>query len=263
MNEILRRIVDDTVRDLERVSEAEREAISRAAAMSPAGEHRFIRALKEPGIRIIAEIKAASPSAGTIRERIEALEIAQMYARGGAAALSIVTEPHHFGGSRDWLTEARPAGLPSVMKDFVVDPMQIDRGFLAGADAVLLLASVLDQERLRELRERIEALGLDALVEVHDERELESALESGASIIGVNNRDLRSFEVDLATAERLGEIIPQDVVRVSESGIQSPAEVERLVAAGYRCFLVGESLMRAENPGDLLGQLTSVPGVPA
>lgn len=257
MSGILDRIVTGTRRDLDRLSEAEREQIHQAAAAREKGDHRFRRALEESGIRIIAEIKAASPSAGTIAGEIDPEAIARRYAEGGAAALSVVTEPHHFHGSRDWIAEAKRSGLPVIMKDFVVDPVQIDRGCLAGADAILLLASILDETQLRELRQRIETLGLDALVEVHDEKELDLALSSGAPMVGVNNRDLRTFEVDLRTAERIARRIPPDVVMVAESGIHTRRDVERLETAGYRAFLVGEALMRAGDPVSLLRTLTA------
>lgn len=257
MSGILDRIVTGTRRDLDRLTEAERERIHQAAAAMERGDHRFRRALEESGIRIIAEIKAASPSAGTISGEIDPEAIARRYAEGGAAALSVVTEPHHFHGSRDWIAEAKRSGLPVIMKDFVVDPVQIDRGCLAGADAILLLASILDETRLRELRQRIETLGLDALVEVHDEKELDLALSSGAPMVGVNSRNLRTFEVDLRTAERIAQRIPPDVVMVAESGIHTRRDIERLEAAGYRAFLVGEALMRAGDPVSLLRTLTA------
>lgn len=205
----------------------------------------FRTALARGGVSVIAEIKAASPSAGSIVEDPDVESIARDYARGGAAALSVVTEPEFFRGSREWLTRAREAGgLPVVMKDFVVEPSQILRGVAAGADAVLLLASLLDAARIRDFIALLEAYGCDALVEVHDEQELERAVEGGARLIGVNNRDLRDFRVDLGTSERLGALMPPDVVRVAESGIRTRADVDRLRAAGFHAFLVGESLLR-------------------
>jgi indole-3-glycerol phosphate synthase len=171
--------------------------------------------------------------------------IARDYARGGAAAMSVVTEPEFFRGSRDWIVRAKTAGgLPVVMKDFVVEASQIVRGIAAGADAVLLLAALLDPARLRDYVALLEAYGCDALVEVHDEEELERAVAAGARIIGVNNRDLRDFRVDLATSERLGARIPAEAVRVAESGIRSREDMDRLRAAGFDAVLVGESLLR-------------------
>jgi indole-3-glycerol phosphate synthase len=203
----------------------------------------FRNALPGPPLRVIAEIKAASPSAGPIVPDPDVEAIARDYARGGAAAMSVVTEPEFFGGSREWIARARQAaGLPVLMKDFVVDAGQIVRGIAAGADAVLLLASLLETAKLRDFIALLEAYGCDALVEVHDEAELSSAVAAGARIIGVNNRDLRDFRVDLATSERIGALIPDGVLRVAESGIRSAADVARLAA--FDAVLVGESLLR-------------------
>lgn len=210
--------------------------------------HAFRTALAGQGVNVIAEIKSASPSAGSIVADPDVEQIAGEYARGGAAAISVVTEPDFFQGSRSWLSRARAAsGLPVVMKDFVVEPSQIIRGIAAGADAVLLLASLLDARQLADYIGLLEAYGCDALVEVHDEEELSRAIDAGARIIGVNNRDLRTFSVDLATSERLGALMPAEVIRVAESGIRSHEDVSRLRAAGFHAFLVGESLLRQED----------------
>jgi indole-3-glycerol phosphate synthase len=208
----------------------------------------FREALSKDDVNVIAEIKSASPSAGSIVDDPDIEAIARDYARGGAAAMSIVTEPEFFRGSRDWIARARGAsGLPVVMKDFVVDPSQIVRGIAAGADAILLLASLLDRLQIVDFVALAEAYGCDALVEVHDEEELERAIGAGARVIGVNNRDLRDFHVDLGTSERLGAAMPADVIRVAESGIRSRSDVDRLRAAGFHAFLVGESLLRQED----------------
>lgn len=197
------------------------------------------------GTNIIAEIKAASPSAGTIVENPDVEQIAADYARGGAAAISIVTEPEFFRGSTDWIRRAKEAsGLPVIMKDFVVDPLQIVSGVAAGADAMLLLASLLTAEEIQRAIELLDQYGCDALVEVHDEAELSRAVQAGARMIGVNNRDLRTFRVDLAISERLVRSIPAETIRIAESGIESPEDVRRLRAAGFHGFLVGESLLR-------------------
>ena len=205
----------------------------------------FREALSREGVNVIAEIKSASPSAGSIVDDPDVESIARDYARGGAAALSIVTEPEFFRGSREWIARAKGASaLPVIMKDFVVEPSQIVRGIAAGADAILLLASILDVAQIRDFVALLEAYGCDALVEVHDEQELERTIEGGARLIGVNNRDLRDFHVDLGTSERLGALMPADVIRVAESGIRVRADVDRLRAAGFHAFLVGESLLR-------------------
>jgi indole-3-glycerol phosphate synthase len=257
---VLDRIVEETREEL-RTTRLDRMAIGLAARelRSGATPHRFCAALLagaagEP--RIIAEIKAASPSAGTIVDSPDVEAIAASYLEGGAAALSVVTEPRHFRGSRDWLGRASAAtGLPVIMKDFVVDEVQIHRGVAAGAEAVLLLASVLDAVTMREFIAVTDELGCDALVEVHDERELDAALEVGARLVGVNNRNLKDFTVDLGASERLAMRIPAEVVRVTESGVRSRADVERLLRSGFRAFLVGESLLRQADRAAALREL--------
>ncbi|HEY8182797.1 MAG TPA: indole-3-glycerol phosphate synthase TrpC [Thermoanaerobaculia bacterium] len=205
----------------------------------------FSRALAGNKIHLIAEIKSASPSAGSIVENPDVDHIAREYSRGGAAAISIVTEPEFFRGSHDWLARAgRASHLPVLMKDFIIDQRQLLCGVAAGANAILLLASLLDGEKIAEAIAILNDFGCDALVEVHDERELERAIDGGARIIGVNNRNLRDFKVDLATAERLAKLMPKDVIKVAESGIKTREDVERLRAAGFQAFLVGESLLR-------------------
>ena len=204
----------------------------------------FAHALQRKEINIIAEIKAASPSAGPIVENPDVESIAGEYKRGGAAAISIVAEPDFFGGSRAWIERARRSGLPVIMKDFVVEPSQIFGGIAAGADAILLLASLLDARQIALFISFLDEYGCDALVEVHDEDELQRAIDGGARIIGVNNRDLRTFKVDLATSENLAKRIPPGALKVAESGIGSFDDVQRLRSAGFDAFLVGESLLR-------------------
>lgn len=206
--------------------------------------HAFAAALRGQAPRVIAEVKCASPSAGAIVENPDVAAIADEYRRGGAAAISVVTEPEFFRGSRAWIDRARTAGLPVIMKDFVVEERQLLEGIAAGADAILLLASLLDGPRIAELIAFLDHFGVDALVEVHDEHELDRAVAGGARLVGVNNRDLRSFRVDLATSERLGAMIPAVAIRVAESGIRDRQDVDRLVRAGFGAFLVGESLLR-------------------
>jgi indole-3-glycerol phosphate synthase len=205
----------------------------------------FSSALKSKSPAIIAEIKSASPSAGSIIENPDVESIALEYARGGAAAISIVTEPEFFRGSHEWIGRAASAAqLPVVMKDFVIEPQQILEGVAAGASAILLLASLLDGETISSFITILDDYGVDALVEVHDAKELARAIDGGARIIGVNNRNLRDFSVSLETAEGLSRHIPADVIRVAESGIKTRADVLRLQASGFDAFLVGESLLR-------------------
>lgn len=221
-------------------------ALSREARAAREGReaHAFSAALGVAGVRIIAEIKSASPSAGSIVANPEVERIAAEYARGGAAALSVVTEPAFFGGSREWLRRARTAGLPVIMKDFIVDAAQLLQAIAAGPDAVLLLASLLDSAQIRDFIGVLDDFGCDALVEVHDELELERAVGGGARLIGVNNRNLKTFAVDLATSERLAALMPAGAMLVAESGIRTRQDVDRLLSAGFRGFLVGESLLR-------------------
>jgi len=241
VSDVLQKIVDHTRARIPN-EPADRVAAERAAADRK--PFAFIKALAREGVNVIAEIKAASPSAGAIVDDPAVESIAADYARGGAAAISIVTEPEFFRGSREWILRAKTAGLPIVMKDFVVSPSQIINGVAAGADAMLLLASLLDARRIAEFIGLLDAYGCDALVEVHDEEELSHAIDGGARIIGVNNRNLRDFSVDLATSERLSALMPPDAVRVAESGIKSRTDVERLRSAHFNAFLVGESLLR-------------------
>lgn len=247
---VSRRRIDLEIRDLTKDAAIREEAARVRLRRDP---HAFRRSIRQPGTRIIAEIKAASPSAGTIKENPDVESIAFGYAEGGAAAISVVTEPNFFRGDSGWLLAAYQAGgLPVLMKDFVVDPIQIDMGVAHGADAVLLLASLLDSGQLRDMLDKLESYGCDGLVEVHDEAELERAVMARAPIIGVNNRDLKTFEVSLETAERLAPLIPGEAITVSESGIGAREDVVRLEAAGYDAFLVGETLMRAKDRESVL-----------
>jgi indole-3-glycerol phosphate synthase len=208
------------------------------------------------GTAIIAELKKASPSKGLIREAFDVKALAREYAEAGATALSVLTEEQFFLGSLENLRIASACTtLPCLRKDFIVEEFQLLEALAYGADAVLLLASVLDDRELASLYRRAGEWKLDVLCEVHDELELQRALQAGCDVIGVNSRDLRSFQVNLETAISLGPRIPAGVVKVAESGIHSSADVKILRAAGYQAFLVGESLMRAERPGQALAKL--------
>lgn len=209
---------------------------------------------------MIAEFKRRSPSAGTLRADADVAEIARAYERGGARALSVLTEGPSFHGSLEDLRAARAAsGLPVLRKDFLVDPYQLYEARLAGADAVLLIVAALDPAELTALHELARALDLDVLVEVHDAGELRLALGVGAELIGINNRDLRDFSVDVERTFALLEGIPAGVTVVSESGIAAPGQLARLEQAGVAAVLVGESLMRSPSPEDALRALRSYP----
>lgn len=217
----------------------------------------FRNALAHPrlgDVGLIAEIKKASPSAGIIRPDFDPVQIARAYERGGASCLSVLTDESYFKGSLEYLREVRSVvSLPLLRKDFLIDPRQVEQAITWGADAILLIVAILDDERLRELHALATQAGLDVLVEVHDREEMLRALDLGANLIGVNNRDLKTFTVNLDTTGRLAECIQQhgrnDILLVSESGIHTRADVERLHSVGAGAILVGESLMRSEDPG--------------
>jgi indole-3-glycerol phosphate synthase len=223
-------------------------ARTRARLLPVDPPHAFAAAISRPGINVIAEIKSVSPSAGSIIENPDVEAIAAEYERGGAAAISIVTEPEFFCGSSSWIARAKSsAGLPAIMKDFIIDERQLLHGIAAGANAILLLASLLDADQIRAFIALLDQFGCDALVEVHDEAELERAVGGGARLIGVNNRNLRDFSVDLDTSERLSALMPVGTIKVAESGIKTRQDVDRLKNAGFHAFLVGESLLRQED----------------
>lgn len=235
------------------------QALSRAAEAHPEPVRGFARALRgAPQPRIVAEVKRRSPSRGEIRTTFDPVECATAYERGGAAAISVLTDERFFGGHLSYLAKLRASvALPLLRKDFLIDPYQVDEARLAGADAVLLIVAALPQAELAALHARARELSLDALVEVHDEHELERALELGAEVIGINNRDLATFETDLAVSERLLPRLPKQVVAVSESGIFNHEDVRRLARAGASAFLVGESLMRQDDMEKALRALRS------
>ncbi|MCX7682384.1 MAG: indole-3-glycerol phosphate synthase TrpC [Anaerolineae bacterium] len=215
-----------------------------AAAASPPRD--FAAALRAPGLSLIAEIKRASPSKGMLAPHLDAPALARRYETSGAAALSVLTDEHFFCGSLEDLRIVRQSvTIPVLRKDFILDPYQVYEARAAGADAVLLIVAALDDVALRELHELACALGMAALVEVHNTSELERALRCGPRIVGINNRDLDTFEVHLDTTERLRPLIPPDILVVAESGIHSRADVARLRAIGVDGILVGEALVRA------------------
>jgi indole-3-glycerol phosphate synthase len=221
-----------------------------------------VRSLKQALIShspaIIAEIKKASPSAGVIRMDFDPVKIAREYQDSGAAALSVITEVRHFQGGLEILALLRwNAKLPLLRKDFIVDPYQVLEARHAGADAVLLIAALLDASSLKNLKNEAERLGMDALVEVHNESELQKSLDAGATLIGINNRDLRTFEMSLDVAINIARLLPREVVAVAESGIRTADDIRKLANAGYRGFLVGEQLMRSPSPGAALSELIS------
>lgn len=232
------------------------ELATRAAAHVPRGFAAALRRASAAGPAVIAELKKASPSRGVIRGSFHVAALASQLESAGAAALSVLTEENNFQGSLANLCEASAAAeLPCLRKDFIVDEFQLLESRANRADAVLLIVAALDPAELRRLHAVAREFSLDVLCEVHDEDELGRALDLGCDIIGVNNRDLRTFQVDLNTAVRLGRNIPPGVLKVAESGLQSGADIRRLRDAGYEAFLIGESLMRADFPGEALKEL--------
>jgi indole-3-glycerol phosphate synthase len=216
----------------------------------------FRQALQKKAPSIISEIKKASPSAGVISENFKPGEIARDYERAGAACLSVLTDRQFFQGSLDDLTEARAScGLPVLRKDFTLDRYHLLQASAAGADCVLLIVAALTDPELTDLLAQAAEFELDVLVEVHNEAELERALAADVNLIGVNNRNLKTLEVDLETSLRLAPLIPGHILRVSESGIRTADDIKRLSDAGYSAFLIGESLMKQADPGGALARL--------
>lgn len=229
----------------------------RRIAQSVQGDRRdFATALRGKNPAIISEIKKASPSRGVLIEDFRPVELAKQYQRGGAAALSVLTDRDFFQGCDADLCSARAAcSLPVIRKDFVITGYHVLEAASIGADAILLIAAILEESELRDFRQQAQEFGMAALVEVHDAQELEKALRSGAEIVGVNNRDLRTFQVSLETSIALAPQIPDTVLKVSESGIFTAADIRRLQEAGYGAFLVGEHLMKSGDPTQALQQL--------
>jgi indole-3-glycerol phosphate synthase len=218
----------------------------------------FAGALKRPGLAVIAEMKQRTPIMGVLAEEYQPADLAHAYTDGGAAAISVLTHMAGFGGRPEHMMAARATtSLPILRKDFVTDPFEIAEARAAGADAVLLIIAALDRAQFADLLAVARSRGVAALVEVHDERETQLALEAGAEVIGINHRDLRTFAVDLGLTERLRKLIPAGIVVVAESGIRTPDDARRLYEAGADAILVGELVMRADDPAKQIRELTS------
>lgn len=259
LDEIVAGVREDLEARKRALPEPELEALCRLAIEGGPERPSFAAALRRVAggpVRVIAEVKKASPSRGPIAPGADPVAIAQGYERAGAAAISVLTEARRFGGSLEDLARvARAVRVPLLRKDFVVERYQLLEARAAGASAVLLIAALHDGPALRALREEAAALGLEALVEVHDEPDLARAAAARAAIIGVNNRDLRTLAVSLAVSERLAPLLPRGAVRVSESGIAGKEDVARLADSGYDAVLVGERLMAAPDPAAALAEL--------
>jgi len=257
--DILSRIVETKSAEILRLLSRADELRSRAADASETRD--FRRALTEPGVvSLIAEVKRRSPGAGPIRPNLDPAVLAEEYLVAGASALSVLTDREYFGGSLADLSAVRSAvSIPVLRKDFLLSNVQILEARSSGADAVLLIVGILGDSPLTELRLQAEELGMTALVEVHDADEMARALDSGASVIGINNRDLRGFTVRLETTLSLLDSVPDSVILVSESGIRTRSDVEVLAQAGVDAVLVGEALLRAPVPGKMVSELSGVP----
>ena len=251
-------ILDDIVaHKKEELKEAKKklplvELVSAAAEVSPAVDFTDLHA-RTPGVKIISEIKRASPSRGVIRDDFDHFSIAREYEDSGAFALSVLTDRRFFGGDISYLSDIRTrSALPILRKDFTIDPYQVYEARCHGADLVLLIVAVLDRGRIEEYHSLARSLGMNCIVEVHGEEELETALLAGSEIIGINNRDLRTFDVSLDTSRRLSGMVPEGKIIISESGISSVRDMEGLMACGIDTFLIGETFMKAESPGEAL-----------
>ncbi len=233
-----------------------RRAAEEAAGSGPAGNNAFKAAIAKPGMTFICEVKKASPSKGVIAEDFPYLDIAKDYERSGAGAISVLTEPFWFKGSNEYLREIKSnVSIPVLRKDFTIDPYMIYQAKTLQADAVLLICALLDPVELKEYLETAYSLGLEALVEAHDEREVEHALDAGAQIIGVNNRNLKDFTVDVGNSVRLRSLVPPDRSFVSESGMKTRGDIARLEKAGVNAVLIGETLMRSPDKKKMLDEL--------
>lgn len=220
----------------------------------------FRKALGKENLSFISEIKKASPSKGLIAETFPYIEIAKDYEKAGASAISCLTEPYYFQGSDQYLTEiTKQVSIPVLRKDFVVDAYQIYQAKVIGASAVLLICAILNRETIKSYIKVAESLGLDALVEAHDKKEIEDAIDAGAKIIGVNNRNLKDFTVDITNSIRLRKFVPKEILFVSESGMKTAEDIKKLKENGINAVLIGETLMRSENKKEMLETLNGGP----
>ncbi len=251
---ILTRIIEAKQKRLQAARMRVPEAIARNMAKTAKPVASFKKAMEEPrNIRIIAEVKKASPSKGVLKADLDPAAQASVYTEAGAVAISVVTEEDFFQGDLGWISNIHhTCALPVLRKDFVYDAFQVYETRAAGASAILFIVAMLEPQELQELIGLAKEYGLDALVEVHDETELGEALEAGASIIGVNNRNLKTFEVDLQTSERLAKLIPDDRLFIVESGIHNRADIARLLDAGADAFLIGEHFLTSPDPAQTL-----------
>jgi indole-3-glycerol phosphate synthase len=260
LDEILAGVREDVAA---REAQVPLDQIKRMAAEAPPAQDGYA-ALRAPGVGVIAEVKRASPSKGQLAEIPDPAELASEYAAGGARCVSVLTEQRWFGGSLADLTAVRAAvGVPVLRKDFVVSSYQVHEARAHGADLVLLIVAALEQNTLTGLLDRIESLGMTALVEVHDEEETDRALAAGAKVIGINARDLRTLEVDRSVFERIAPGLPNSVVKIAESGVRGPHDLIRYASAGADAVLVGEGLVTQKSPREAVAELVTAGSHPA
>jgi indole-3-glycerol phosphate synthase len=260
---ILDEIIEKTREDLaKRKEEFTVDWLGRSLAFNPFAPRDikpYLTATKENPYRIIAEVKKASPSKGVIREDFDPLMIAQEYEKGGASAISVLTEPHYFKGNIEYLTGIRRyVSTPLLRKDFIIDEYQVLEAVVYGADFILLIAKALSKKELKSLLEYTWRLGMEALVEIHDKEDLTKAIFAGANIIGVNHRNLDTFEMDMDLTEKLMPLIPNGKIIVAESGLNDKATIEHLSKVGADAFLIGEHFMRKENISESLKEIVKV-----
>ena len=255
---ILDKLAQSTYKRVEREKqEIPLGMVKEKALALPKGNFEFEKAIGEGDISFICEVKKASPSKGIIAEDFPYVQIAKDYEKAGAACISVLTEPEYFMGDKAYLKEiSENVNIPLIRKDFVIDEYMIYDAKLYGASCVLLICSLLDEETIRKYIEICDELGLSALVEAHDEREIEKAVKAGARMIGVNNRDLKTFTVDISNSERLRKLVPEDILFVAESGIKTNEDIRRLRDAKVNAVLIGETFMRSENKAKILEELS-------
>ena len=234
------------------------EDIKKEALALPKGCFEFEEAINKPGMSFICEVKKASPSKGVIAKEFPYVEIAKAYEKAGASCISVLTEPEYFKGDKKYLKEiSESVNIPLIRKDFVVDEYMIYDAKVYGADCVLLICSLLDEETISHYISICEELGISALVEAHDESEIDMAINAGARMIGVNNRDLKTFTVDIENSERLRKLVPESVLFVAESGIKTKEDVRRLKSANVNGVLIGETLMKCDDKEEMIKELDS------
>lgn len=255
---VLDKIIDNKVMEVDAIKRELSLSVVRNLAEQASMPKDFVAALHKDTVALIAEVKKASPSKGVLIENFDPISLAKTYAENGASAISVLTDETFFQGKLSYLQEINQiVEVPTLRKDFIIDPYQVYEARIAGASAVLLIVSALENSQLADLHSLVNALGMSALVEVHNEVELERAMKLNAPLIGVNNRDLKTFDVDLSTTERLAKLMSDTVTLVAESGIKSGADVARMGSMGAHAVLIGEGIVTAENIAEAVHEYSS------